>query len=157
MLFQHTLPALISGFSQWITEAAMYLRAFIAGFVSTLVFHQGLFWMFHRAGLIPQAAWNMAPVPPFGVPAVLSLAFWGGLWGIALWLLVGRAHGGRRWALAIGLGALLPSLVALAVVFPLKGGAFFAGGDPKILAGALLLNGAWGLGVALLMKLMKVR
>lgn len=135
----------------------MYLRAFIAGFVATLVFHQGLFWVFYLAGIAPRAPWNMAPVPPFGVPAVLSLAFWGGLWGIALWLLVRRASGGRRWALAIGLGALLPSLVALAVVVPLKGGAFFAGGDPKILIGALLLNGFWGFGVALLMRLMPQR
>jgi len=30
----------------------------------------------------------------------------------------------------------------------------FAGGwDPKIIVGALLLNGAWGLGAALLMRL----
>lgn len=132
----------------------MYLRAFIAGFLSTLVFHQGLFWILYQAGALARAPWSMAPVPPLGVPAVLSLAFWGGLWGIALWLLIWRATGGRRWALAIGLGALLPSLVALAIVFPLKGGAFFAGGDPKILLGALLLNGAWGFGVALFMKFM---
>lgn len=132
----------------------MYLRAFIAGFLSTLVFHQGLFWILYQAGALSRAPWSMAPVPPFGIPAVISLAFWGGLWGIALWLLIRRASGGRRWALAIGLGALLPSLVALAIVFPLKGGAFFAGGDLKILFGALLLNGAWGFGVALFMKVM---
>lgn len=132
----------------------MLLRAFAAGFFATLVFHQGLFWVFYRAGALDRAPWNMAPVPPLGVPAVISLAFWGGLWGIALWLLIRHSTGLTRWALAIGLGALLPSLVALAVVFPLKGGAFFAGGDPKILLGALLLNGAWGFGVALLMKLM---
>jgi hypothetical protein len=135
----------------------MYPRAFVAGFVSTLVFHQGVYWLLYQAGSLPRPPWNMAPVPPLGVPAVVSLAFWGGLWGIALWLLVRRFSGARRWALAIGLGALLPSLVALAIVFPLKGGAFFAGGDPKILIGALLLNGAWGFGVALLMKLMGSR
>lgn len=132
----------------------MHLRAFIAGFASTLVFHQGLLLAFYLAGLYSRAPWNMEPVAPIGVPAVLSLAFWGGLWGILLWLLVRRFQGGRRWALAIGLGALLPSLVALAIVLPLKGGTFFAGGDPTVLIGALLLNGAWGFGVALLMKLM---
>lgn len=95
----------------------MYPRTFIAGFAATLVFHQGVLWLMYQAGTVARAPWNMAPVPPFGVPAVVSLAFWGGLWG----------------------------------------GAFFAGGDPRILVGALLLNGAWGLGVMLLMKLMPAR
>lgn len=135
----------------------MWLRAFVAGFVSTLVFHQGVFWVLHTLGAVAQAPWNLRPVPPLGVPAVLSLAFWGGLWGIALWWLIRGAQGGAYWALAVGLGALLPSLVALVVVFPLKGGAFFAGGDPKILIGALLLNGAWGLGVAWLMRVLPGR
>lgn len=135
----------------------MYPRAFLAGFVATLVFHQGVLWLLYQAGTVGRAPWNMAPVPPFGVSAVISLAFWGGLWGIVLWLLVRRFTGVTRWVAAVGLGALLPSLVALAIVFPLKGGAFFAGGDPKILVGALLLNGAWGLGVVLLMHLMPMR
>lgn len=135
----------------------MFARAFFAGFVSTLVFHQGLVWALYRFGMLGRTPWDMAPVPPFGVPAVISLAFWGGLWGVALWLFMRRASGLRRWLLAVGLGALLPSLVALAVVLPLKGGAFFAGFDPRILLGALLLNGAWGFGVALLMTLMRAR
>jgi hypothetical protein len=135
----------------------MIPRAFIAGFLATLVFHQGVFWLLYQAGTVGRAPWNMAPVPPLGVPAVISLAFWGGLWGIVLWLLVRRFTGIKRWIAAIGLGALLPSLVALAIVLPLKGGAFFAGGDPKVLVGALLLNGAWGLGVVVLMKLMPMR
>src|SRR3546814_20802126 len=60
--------------------------------------------------------------------------------------------GGTHWLLAVVLGALLPSLVALLVVFPLKGMAFAAHWDPKIWVGAALLNGAWGCGVALLMQ-----
>lgn len=135
----------------------MILRAFIAGFISTLVFHQGLYWALYQAGTLPQPPWNMSPVPPLGVPAVVSLAFWGGVWGIALWLLVRRYFGVRHWVMAFALGALLPSLVALAIVFPLKGGEFMAGWDPRILVGALLLNGAWGFGVALVMKLLQGR
>ena len=47
--------------------------------------------------------------------------------------------------------------VALLVVFPLKGMPVAGGWDPKILVGALLLNGAWGIGVAVLMRLMGAR
>jgi len=59
--------------------------------------------------------------------------------------------------LGIVLGAVGPSLVALLVVFPLKGQPVAGGGKPAIIAGALLLNGMWGLGVALLMRLFRGR
>src|SRR2546427_13196389 len=52
------------------------LKAFIAGFVSTLVFHQGLLWLLYAGGLSPMAPWNMTLVPPLHAPAVISLAFW---------------------------------------------------------------------------------
>ena len=42
-----------------------YVKAFIAGFASTLVFHQGLLWLLYGGGFSPQAPWNMTPVPPF--------------------------------------------------------------------------------------------
>lgn len=131
-----------------------WIKSFIAGFVSTLVFHQGLLGLMYLGSLVPRMPWNMAPVPPLGVPSVISLAFWGGVWGIALWLLLRRAIGSRYWLGWTVLGAIGPSAVALFVVFPLKGGAFAGGWDPKLIVGALLLNGAWGFGCALLLKLM---
>ncbi len=133
---------------------AVYVRAFLAGFVSTLVFHQGLFHLLHLAGVVPAPGWNMSPVPPMGVPAVLSLAFFGGLWGCALWWLIKRWHGLKHWLHAALWGAIGPSAVALLIVFPMKGVVIPAGGYPKMIIGALILNGAWGLGVALLMRMM---
>ena len=130
-----------------------YLYAFVAGFLATLVFHQGVLFVLHKAGAAPKAPWDMSPVPPFGVPSVLSLAFFGGLWGILLWLMIRAQVGAAYWIAALVLGAILPTLVALFVVFPLKGLKFAAGWDPKIWIGALLVNGAWGLGVALMMML----
>ena len=132
---------------------AVYLRAFIAGFVSTLVFHQGLLQLLHIAGVVPNDAWNMSAVPPLGVPAVLSLAFFGGLWGCVLWLIIKRWHGAKHWLHAALWGAIGPSALALLVVFPMKGIEIPVDGYPKIIAGALLLNGVWGLGVALLMRM----
>lgn len=123
--------------------------AFVAGFIATLVFHQGLLQILHMAGVVPAAAWNMTPAPPLGVPRVLSLAFWGGVWGPVLWWLVARRRGAAYWGLAFALGAVLPSLVAWFVVFPIKGIAL----NSTLIVGALLLNGAWGVGVALCMRL----
>lgn len=96
----------------------------------------------------------MAPVPPVGVPAVVSLAFWGGVWGVGLWLLLRNVARGRYWLNWTLFGAIGPSAVALFIVFPIKGMAFAGGWDPKLIAGALLLNGAWGLGCAVLLRLM---
>jgi hypothetical protein len=96
----------------------------------------------------------MAPVPPLGIPSVLSLAFWGGVWGVVLWLMIHGVSGPRHWLLAILLGAILPTLVALFVVLPLKGLPAGGGWKPDLLVGALLLNGAWGAGVALLMRIL---
>ena len=132
-----------------------YVQSFVAGFVSTLVFHQGLLYLLHASGRVPFAPYNLTPVPPLGVPAVFSLAFWGGVWGIALWWLIANARGAQYWLRALAIGAIAPSAVALFLVFPLKGREFAAGWDPKIIVGALLLNGAWGIGVALFMKLMR--
>jgi hypothetical protein len=129
------------------------LFAFLAGVIATLVFHQGLLQLLHIAGKVPMAAWNMEPSEPLGVPKVLSLAFWGGLWGIALWALIYKRSGAAHWSLALVLGALLPSLVAWFVVFPIKGIAL----NSTLIGGALLLNGAWGLGVALCMRLFEQR
>jgi hypothetical protein len=52
------------------------------------------------------------------------------------------------------IGAIGPSAVALFIVFPLKGLPVAGGWDPKLLGTAPLLNGAWGLGLALLMRLL---
>ncbi len=133
------------------------LQSFLAGFLSTLVFHQGLLALLNAAGATSRKAWVMAPTPPFGVPAVLSLAFFGGLWGILLWELVRKRAGSAHWLGAFVLGAVLPTLVALLVVLPLKGMPVGGGWKPDIVAGALLLNGVWGLGVAALMRVRRAR
>ena len=85
---------------------------------------------------------------------MISLAFWGGLWGIVLWALIGASSGSAYWIKAVVIGALGPSLVAWFVVMPIKGLGAAGGWDPKIIAGALLLNGAWGIGTALLIRLL---
>lgn len=127
------------------------MLAFVSGFLATLIFHQGVLGLLYLAGAVTVAPWNLTAVPPLGVPQVISLAFWGGLWGIVLWALIRGRRGATYWAAAIALGALLPSLVAWFVVFPLKGIAL----SGTLVVGALLLNGAWGLGVGLYMRMFR--
>jgi len=125
---------------------------FIAGFVSTLVFHQAVLFLLYMAGIAPNPAWPMRPVPPFGVPSVISLAFWGGVWGAILIPIIDRRRGGSYYALAIVLGAILPTLVAWFLVAPLKHQPIAAGWNPKRMMIGPIVNAAWGFGTALLYR-----
>ena len=133
------------------------LAAFVAGFLAVLVFHQGAWALFHAAGKAPVPAWAMNKVGPLGVPQVISSSFWGGIWGVALaWLL---AHVdlplGDMAAMTIA-GGLLTTLVALLVVFPLKGRPFAAGWNPAVWVFALVVNAAWGFGTAVFLRLLRL-
>ena len=71
------------------------IAGFIAGSVSVLVFHQFGFFIANELGLLKVQLYNMRPVPPLGVPTIVSPAFWGGLWGIVGAFIVPRLPGGR--------------------------------------------------------------
>ncbi len=131
----------------------VWLKAFSSGFLATLLFHQTLFGVLYLAGIAPAAPFNMNPVQPLGVPAVVSLSFFGGLWGLLLWAIISRFYAAKYWSLAVLVGAIGPTAVAMLLVFPMKGIDVSAS---SWIAG-LLLNGFWGFGTALLMKLMKAR
>jgi hypothetical protein len=130
-------------------------HGFVAGFVATLLFHQSGVAVLNRLGLFAGPAFDMQPVPPLGVPAVIQLAFWGGVWGVVFVLIervIARAPGGY-WLGALLFGALVPTLVLWFVVLPLKGlstGSRFR--FPGMLV-APIANGLWGLGTALLASL----
>lgn len=129
-----------------------YVRAFVAAFISTLVFHQAVIGLFYLMGALPRAPWALTPTEPFGVPQVISLAFWGGIWGIVLWPVIRGATGSAYWVRSILFGAIAPTAVAYLVVAPLKGMAFGMGWDPKLWIGGLIVNAAWGFGLALLLR-----
>lgn len=135
----------------------LWIKAFIAGVVGTVVFHQGLLGLLFLAGVSPRPPFPMAPTEPLGIPQVVSLAFWGGIWAMALMPLLRRFKGGAWIGAWVAAGALAPSAVALFAVFPLKGLGVAGGWDPKIIVGALLLNAAWGLGAALTLRALKAR
>lgn len=125
---------------------------FGAGFLATLVFHQGTYLLLYLAGVLPDRPWSLQPVPPFGVPEVLSLSFFGGLWGIALALCLARL--GRPlayWGFALLFGGIAATAVALLVVLPLKGVPLGTLPPAAPFIG-FLLNAAWGVGTALFLQ-----
>jgi hypothetical protein len=136
-------------------SSAQLLFGFVAGFLATVIFHQLALALLWSIGVAPSGPFPMAPTQPFGVPAVLSLAFWGGVWGI-LFALVQRGfpRSGAYWLMAFLFGAILPSVVALVVVLPLKGRPIGGGWHPHLLLTAFLINGVWGIGTGLILKLL---
>lgn len=130
------------------------LVGFIAAALSVLTFHQGIVELYHLAHAAPQP-WSLALVPPFGVPRVLDLCFWGGLYGIAFglvwpWLLL------PKWLSGVILGVIAAS-VGWLVVAPLKGAPLGFGWHADRMLRSLLINGGWGLGVGLILPLLMPR
>ena len=130
-----------------------WLKWFIAGTLAVPIGHQPALWVMHAIGFIDRAPYAMTPTKPFGVPSVISLSFWGGVWGIILGLILARVRGTKFWVLAAVIGAIAPTLVAGLVVAPLKGIA--VGGNSKLLVTGLVVNAVWGLLTAVLYRLMQ--
>ena len=63
---------------------------FIAGAIAVLTFHQGMVELLHVLGVVQFAPYRTTPVPPFGVPVIVSNCFWGGLWGVLFGLVMPR-------------------------------------------------------------------
>ena len=137
--------------------ARTILLGFLAGCVAVLVFHQGTaFLLYHVGNDIPAvvsvfgkttAPFAMAPTKPLGVPVIFSQAFWGGVWGMVLTLILVTL---RPPAILFStvFGALTLTAVAVTLVPWLKGLPTWRGGIPWR---GLLYNGAWGFGVAVML------
>jgi hypothetical protein len=131
------------------TMSVHLILAFVAGALAVPVFHQVLLWILHAAGIVPMAPFNMEPTKPLGVPNIVSISFWGGIWGVLFALALPHWFSGTAyWIAAPVLGGLALTLVFMIVVWPLK-----FGGSPPNLIGlfiiGFLLNAAWGIGWAL--------
>ena len=128
--------------------------AFVAGFFAVVVLHQPMLALLHALGLTPARAYAMQQTPPLGVPQVISSAFWGGIWGMIVVSLGARpGRGPWHYAASILFGAVVLTSVAWFIVAPLKGQPVAAGGNPSGMVIGPLVNGAWGLGLALLLDL----
>ena len=143
----------LSSSSTYRQEFTRYLIAFLSGFIAVLLFHQGVLSILHAVAFTPVAPFPVKPTQPFGLPQIWSLSFWGGVWGLVFagvdrWF----PKGGGYWVMALIFGAIFPSILAWLIVFPLKGLPVGGGWHAAGLATGLMINGAWGLGTALLLR-----
>jgi hypothetical protein len=134
------------------------MRAFlgmVAGVVAVLVFQQGVWAVLHAAGQMMLAPYPIRPMPPLGVPWIVDLCFWGGVYGAAYAVLLPRLHA-PFWVRGLGAG-FVALLIGWFVVAPLKGMPAANGWAGAAMLHAVLLNEAWGIGVALILPLLTPR
>jgi hypothetical protein len=131
------------------------LLGFVAAAISVLTFHQGIIAAFHSLGWSPYAPYRTMPVPPWGVPVIADLCFWGGLYGAMFGLLMPRFTL-PLWLCGVILG-VIAALVGMFVIAPIKGNAIANGWHAWPMARSLLINGFWGLGVGLILPLLMPR
>ena len=135
------------------------LLAFVAGFLSVLLFHQLALLLLHSIGFAPAelTAYAMKATQPFGIPRVWSLAFWGGVWGIILVLFVSFfRYGIGIWGTALLFSAIALSLVNWLITMPLRGESVGGGWQPNGIATDLIVNGIWGVGTILLYRIISL-
>ncbi|HHP7231060.1 MAG TPA: hypothetical protein ACFCUY_09395 [Xenococcaceae cyanobacterium] len=132
----------------------VWLLAFAAGFISVLLFHQGMLIFLNQIDFTQSSPYPTNPTQPLGIPAIWSMAFWGGIWGIILAAIAFPRRGKLfYWLTALLFGAIAPTAVFWLIVAPLKGIPVAGSG----IATGLMVNGAWGLGTALLLQLVTNR
>src|SRR5262249_15944148 len=129
---------------------------FIAGAVAFLIFRQLGFMLLREIGVIKGgSSYSMAATKPFGVPSVVSLVFWTGLWGIVGTFVVPRLAGIPSVVGWILFAAIVPTLVNWFIVAPLKGAPLGNGFAMPGVVVAPLVYGFWGFGMWLVMRLLQ--
>ena len=135
----------------------LILLGFVAGFVSTIIFHQEVLEFLYQMHMLPKKPFSMAPTKPVGVPALISLSFWGGVWGIAGVLFFRKYLKQKRfWLFFTLFGGIFPPLIALCVVFPLKHINLHLILTPAGISFLILVNAIWGFGTAFIFKILSV-
>src|ERR1700761_4156766 len=117
----------------------------IAGAISVLVFHQTTLQLFFWLGLAPQAAFRVAVVPPFNAPLVLSITFWGAVYGGLFGFLTPYLP--RSVALKASVAAVFALLMSWFVVRPLAGHPVAFGWQHAAMLRSAVACSMWGLGV----------
>ncbi|HEY1412975.1 MAG TPA: hypothetical protein VGF36_12590 [Rhodopila sp.] len=127
----------------------------IAGAISVLVFHQTTLQLLFWSGLAPQAAFRVAVVPPFNAPMVVSITFWGAVYGgLFAWA---EPVLPRLVLLKAPLAGVFAMLMGWFVIRPLAGHhvAFDWHIAPMLRSAAAC--GMWGLGVTLILPMLLPR
>ncbi len=131
------------------------LMGAVAAEIAVLTFHQGTVLALGSMGLAQGAVYSMVPVPPLGIPRIVNLCFWGGLYG-AVYGMVWPRLTIPSWLSGLCLG-IIASLVGMFIVASIKGTPIANGWAAWPMARSLIINGMWGVGVGLIAPLLFAR
>ncbi len=128
------------------------VRGFFAGALSVITAMAATWWLMRAGGYMPANAnplWSWTPpVAPFGIPRVINVMFWGGVWGLVLSLLFRGLSGAKYWLAWFIAGAIAVAGTAIFIVPMIKGEAMRALTAESLLRSGFL-NGMFGLGAGL--------
>jgi hypothetical protein len=130
------------------------LFGFVAGFLAVPFGHQVMNFVLYLLIEGRSFPWDMRPNPDaFGLPRMLNVAFWGGVWGM-LWALLSplMPRGFTHYVLGALFGAVCATLAGAYLVTAMKGLP-----PTRISWIGFLLNGAWGLTAAFLFDKLRER
>ena len=134
------------------------LLGFMAAAISVLTFPQGMWAALHSMalpGLTMPTPYPTDPIPPWGIPRIVNLCFWGGLYGIVFGLVLPRFTA-PLWLCGLGLG-IIAALVGILFVPAIKGLPIGSGWILLNWVRSFLINGSWGIGVGLILPLLFTR
>jgi hypothetical protein len=128
---------------------------YIAGALAVLVCSQPTLAFLSSFGPTPVELYSWRPTEPWGVPRIVSLCFWGGLWG-CLFVLIEPPTPRRAgyWLATFAFGAVIPTLVGWFIVAPIRGVVPAGDWNGRRVLNSFLANGTWALGTALLLVFM---
>lgn len=134
----------------------LLLSGFAAGLLAVPTFHQLTVWLLHNAGLVMNPPFSLRPEPPFGVPRLLSISFWGGVWGVLVVLILLARPRLPTIMTAVGVGILGAAAVSMTLA-PAMRGLPMPILDPSRWWRPILVNGVWGLGTGLILATLRGR
>jgi hypothetical protein len=156
--------------------ARSVLLGVIAGALSVLIFHQGMYYLLATSRMgVSGEPWRteMVPLwsdlmrtlgyPPFNVPLIVRQMIWGSLWGGLFGLIVARIPKGPAWIKGLFFALVFPMLIGSWLIIPLIEGAPILNGyldhrNHMRLRTGFLLNGlAFGLGLGIIYGLLAAR
>jgi hypothetical protein len=131
---------------------------FVAAALSVLIAHESIVQILNILGRVQRQGWTLTPpVPPFGVPYLVNLIFWGGLWGILFAYIHPLLPGRMMWLKGLIYGLIIVVLGGWIAVPLIKGQMFgipnqplFAGFDVQRMLNSALIVGGYGLGLGII-------
>jgi hypothetical protein len=126
-----------------------------AGALSVLLFHQTTLQLFFWIGWAPHAAFRVALVPPFNAPLVVSITFWGAVYGGVFGALLPMFRA-PLWLKGMVAG-LCAMGVAWFVFLPMMGHDAAFGWQTWPMLRSFVAYQMWGLGLSLVLPLLLPR